>query len=644
MQRRPNELWILRRAEGLERVFNKLRGRGPLANDTETAGLRWHTDRVGAINLAANGVAAMFVEDALLPAAHFISDQIRERREFVFHNGKFDMHMERETFGLHFPYPVHDTRLSSFLLDNRGAPIDRYPYNVGHSLKPLAAAYVDPDAEDGEKQLIAGISKYGGGRGKGAKANWSLLLNTPDEHLVFKYGPMDAWYTLQLHIDFMKRIDGWLQPGPEFRPLRQIYRTEQWVLLALRDMEERGIKARRHFLEEWVQNLVTEQEAAYLHLWKTAGKRELNWNSHDQVRHLLYGYKHKGGLGLHPERYTKGTKKHPQQKASTDKISLILMRHPIGAAILNHRKITKDIQEAQSILDFMRPDTNTLHADFNQNVDTGRMSCSEPNLQNRKREGEMRRAFRARKGLHMRSADYTQVELRLAAHSAQEKALLSAFRNGEDPHTATALNMFGLKKVDAEQRTHGKTLNFAGIYGAWAPGIAEQLMAKMTAKEVRQACAKLGYHPGHHESPWLALGKLLFNRHRQMMPAIGKEAKRHEFYARRRGYAMNMMGRHRFFRPDEDEHTAFNTDIQGTAADLIKKTMVMIYRELQLGTRELALLLQVHDELVYETGGDPRTDRRVKELMEDHSTYSVPIIADIKDVTKSWKDKQEIKL
>jgi hypothetical protein len=103
VQRKPKEVWILRRPEGLEDVFAKLQGRGPLANDTETSGLRWHTDRVGAINLAANDTAIMAIEGALGPTARFVADQIRARREFVFHHAKFDLHMERETFGLHFP-------------------------------------------------------------------------------------------------------------------------------------------------------------------------------------------------------------------------------------------------------------------------------------------------------------------------------------------------------------------------------------------------------------------------------------------------------------------------------------------------------------------------------------------------------------
>lgn len=644
MRRRPKEIWVLRKAEGLEAVFNKLRGRGPLANDTETAGLEWRHHPVGAINLASNDVAVMAVEDALLPMVRFIGEQIRERREFVFHHAKFDMHMERESFGLHFPYPVHDTRLSSFLLDNRGAPVDHYPYHTGHSLKPLAAAFIDPDATDGERLLLDAIKRRGGGSGTGAKANWTTLLNTDDERYVFDYGPMDAWYTLQLHLDFIQRIRGWVQPGPQYPSLYSLYQTELWVLLALRDMEERGIRVRRPFLQEWAANMAKERDAAYRVLWRVSGKREINWNSPDQVRALLYNRRSAGGLGLAVARLTKKDRKNPEKelKASTDKIALVLLNHPIGAALLNYRTIQKDLTDAESLMGFIRSDTSTIHPDFNQNVDTGRMSCSRPNMQNRKREGDMRRAFRARRGLRMRSADYTQVELRLAAHVAQEKALLEAFRNGVDPHTATAQNMFGLTAVDPEQRTHGKTLNFAGIYGAGAPGIAEQLMAKMSYKEAFRACRKLGYQPSYAESPWLALAKMLSQRHRRMMPAIGAASKKAEFYARRRGYAINQLGRHRFFRPDEDEHIAFNTDIQGTAADILKMAIVRIYRELQLGTGELAMLLVVHDEIVYETGGDPRTDKRVKELMEDHDTYSVPIIADIKDVTKSWKDKQEL--
>lgn len=638
---RPREMYVLRRAEGLEPIFNKLLGRGPLADDTETSGLLWHQDRVGAINLAANDVAIMAIEDALGPTARFVGDQIRARREFVFHNGKFDMHMQRETFGHHFPYPVHDTRLSSFLLDNRGAPLESYPFHGGHSLKPLSAAYIDPDALDNEKELLKAIAKRGGKH----KGDWPILLGTEDEHIIFKYGPMDAWYTLQLHRLFMDMIHGWIQPEPlpglpPYQPLINLYRTEQWVLLALRDMEEAGIRAKARFLERWMEEVRKERDVAYRDLWKAAGKKEINWNSPPQIVQLLYGKRAHGGLGIVPTRWTDKQ----QTKPSTDKIALVLLNHPIGAALLRWRKADKRYTDAASILKFRRPDTGTIHPNFNQNVDTGRMSCSEPNLQNREREGDMKRAFVPRKGLQMRSADYSQVELRLAAHAAQEPALLDAFRKGLDPHRATGQSMFGTENITDEQRVHGKTLNFAGVYGAGIPGITEQMMAKLSQKDAYKACLKLGYRPAYSESPWVALATLLVTRHRKMMPAIGKASKRSAFYAKRRGYAMNMMGRHRFFRPDEDAHIAFNTDIQGTAADLVKAAMVRVYRELQVRTGEIQLLLQVHDELVFHTDGDPRTDLRVKELMEDHDTFSVPIVVDLKDATKNWKDKVEIKL
>jgi DNA polymerase-1 len=488
--------------------------------------------------------------------------------------------------------------------------------------------------------LLQAIRRRNGKRaGKPAKedkADWAVLLGTEDEKLLFEYGPLDAWYTLQLHLLFMERINGWIQPSADDLPLKQLYQTELWVLLALRDMEERGIYARRNFLEQWRDGLVKERDVAYRRLWKLAGKKEVNWNSPQQIQQLLYGQKRVGGLGLMSDRTTgKGN-------PSTDKIALVLMAHPIGQALLAYRKIQKEITDANSTIEHIRSDTHAIHATFNQNVQTGRMSCQDPNMQNRKRESEMRKAFRARKGLHKRSADYSQVELRIAACIAKEQALLTAFRTGEDPHTATSRSMFGLTEVTQEQRVHGKTLNFAGIFGAGAPGIAEQLMAKMTSDEARRSCRKLGYTPSYGESPWMALAQILVGRHRRMMPAISRAAKKSEHQAKRWGMAMNRFGRHRYFFPDEDPHIAFNTDVQGTAADLIKRAISTIYQELQVNRGEVALLLQVHDEIVYETAGDPRTDKRVKEIMEDHTTFEIPLIADIKDTTISWKHKREI--
>lgn len=313
--RRPRRICVLRSRDGLDEIFAWLR-RGPLAVDTETSGLRWaHGDVVGAINLAAHETAIVAFGSALEPTARWLSDQVKAGRELVFHNSKFDMHMLDTTFGLHVPYPVHDTVVESFIVDNRGANAFGWRTKKKHSLKELATVYVDPDALDPEAELLAAIRRHGGKH----KGDWPLLINTPDEHYFTDYAAYDPWYTLQLHLIFDERITNWRQPyGEDYAPLRSVYEREQWVLLACRDMETRGIRASRRFLEQWRDELAVQLEKEKRHLWKLAGKREINWNSWQQLLPLLHT------LGVNVTK--------------TDAVTLLDVAHPIGPAIVKHRE------------------------------------------------------------------------------------------------------------------------------------------------------------------------------------------------------------------------------------------------------------------------------------------------------------------
>ena len=250
--RRPTNIYIARGPDGLDDVLAKLRS-GPLAVDTETTGLDWHVDRVGSIQVAAGTTALFVCGGALAPFTRWLSRQIRDQRELVFHHAKFDLHMLRSTFGLHVPYPVHDTMLESFLLDNRGVGTANLP---NHHLKGLARVFVDPLASEPEKEMMQAIRQAGGKH----KGDWMLLMGTEHEHYVTRYSALDPWYTLQLHLQFIERIRYWPQPEGDYPPLAKLYETERWLTLALRDMEARGIKARRRFLEEWQRKL--EQDIA----------------------------------------------------------------------------------------------------------------------------------------------------------------------------------------------------------------------------------------------------------------------------------------------------------------------------------------------------------------------------------------------
>lgn len=627
---RPRKMYQVRGPDGLDEVLARLH-HGVLAVDTETTGLDWKKDLVGSINLAAGDTAIFAHGNALKPVVRWLHRQIKNRRKLVFHNAKYDMHLMRETFGLHIPYPVHDTMIMSHLLDNRGAPGRFRGGHGGHKLKLLTKTYVDPSAEEPEKELMRAIKERTGNK-KQNKGDWIVLMDTEDEDLVVKYSALDPWYTLQLYEQFIERIRHWPQPEG-YPPLMKLYQTERWLTLCLRDMEERGFKANRPFLEQWQQELAVALRKSRRRLEKLAGK-EINWNSTPQLRVLLYE-----DMGLSTERMNK-----KKTDLSTDKMALVKLPHPIGAELLQYRKLAKQHGTfATGLLNALTAN-NTLHTNFNQNVDTGRMSSYDPNLQQEDRTSGVRKAFVPRKGLELRFADYSQVEMRYAVHVAQEEMLIKGFN--EDPdfdmHQATAIQMYGRPDPLPHQRKYAKDMNFATIYGSGEDKTTEMLMERISVKEAVQSCRELGYRPSFAESPHRALAKLLRARYKEVIPRMKKTAREEEQICKRRGFTMTLYGRHRYL--DENEaYKAFNTKIQGSAADAAKRGLVNVYREMQLGTGELALLVQVHDEIIYETEGDKRVDRRVLELLSDDS-FSIPIVADMSGSKISWQDKEKIKL
>lgn len=630
--RRPRHLLNLTSADGLDDALSRLQ-QGTLAVDTETTGLSWRTELVGAICLAAGDTAIFAWQHALGPVARWLSNQVVNRRKLVFHNAKFDLHQLRETFGLHVPYPVYDTRLESFLVDNRGAPLPngRFPAFPTHSLKPLAAAYVDPDALDPEKDMLAAIRRRAG-RGA-SKGDWLVLKDTEDEHFVTTYGALDPWYTLQLHKQLLSRIVHW-PDEPNSNSLSSLYETERWLLLALRDMEARGIKANRQFLETWRDELRVKLDARTLELEQLAGGRTINWNSAPQLRTLLYDT-----LKIPVKRLTKSG------EPSTDGVALLDMAHPIAAALVKYREDYKQWSSyATSLLDAMTP-KSTIHATFHQSgAETGRMSCSDPNLQQQTRESGVRKAYFPRKGLVLRFADYSQVEMRYASHFANEPSFVEGFNSDPDfdTHAATARNMYGVATPTSRQRKFGKIINFTKLFGGGENKITEQLINLMEASEARAGCKELGHRCGPGESPHRSLAQLLIAQFNETMPAMQRAIRDEAKLAERLGYVSNAYGRHRFL--DDKWYRAFNTKVQGSAGDQAKRGLVALYRELQIGTGEIALLLQIHDEAVYESEGDPRTDRRALELLQDLHRFRVPIIADVSGSATTWQDKKAIVL
>lgn len=612
--------------------------RGTLAVDTETTGLRWSNERVGGLCLAAGETAVYVTGNALGNSVEWLADQVKGHRDLVFHNAKFDLHHLRSTFGLRVPYPVHDTMIQSFLVDNRGAPFYRGSFHGSHELKNLAAYYIDPAAKLPEDDLYQAVVSAGGNKGK-KKWKGDLLLGPPN--LVGRYGLMDTWYTLLLHQQFQGIIANWQQPG-DYPSLASLYETERWLLTALVEMEQQGILVQSEFFDIWRQDL--EKQAADLErkMAEAAGT-SINWNSPPQLRNLLYNR-----LGIPVKRWTtpkKGSSAEPQP--STDEVALLDIDHPIAPLLLKYRDVMKQLGTyARGLLNAIADD-GRIHANFKQTgARTGRLSCEDPNLQQVPRESGARRGFIPDPGLELRFADYSQVEMRFAAHLSRDPTLIKGFLfdTNFDTHAATAMKMWGLAtEPSKQQRKFAKIMNFAMLYGAGEDKITSQLVSLLSRKEAIHAIRSFGSRPRAGETPHRSLAKLLLERYFTEFPSIKKGRFNATREAKERGYTTNEFGRRRYLEESES-YKAFNSQIQGSAADLAKKGLADVYREFQHSSGQIALLLQIHDEIVYLSDGNPRVDRQILELLNERTRFRVPILADVSGSKTTWQDKADLKL
>jgi DNA polymerase-1 len=620
---RPRHQYIVRGTDGIQEILDKL-SHGILATDTETSGLDWWTDRVGGLSFAAGNTSAFFCKSALGTAARWFGDQVKQRRPLVFHGGKFDMHMIRETFGIHIAYPVHDTLIMSRLLDNRGAPTTKFiGHTYSHDLDKLAEYYVDPNASKSYAMLLDAIhAKLGGKRSNKMMRDWLIAPMS----IYGNYGGLDPWYTLRLYDQFKSMIAHWPQP-PGYPSLQSLYENERWLLLALRDMEERGVMIDQEYIHTWLDEATLKLEKLENKMNRRSGY-DLNWRSIPQVRELFFDE-------LEIQKVNGD---------SLDKRTLLKMHHPLAALLLKHRKLAKTVSAGRSLLKNIKSD-GALHSWYNQNVDTGRMSATQGLHQFAKDSG-VRKGVVPRRKRVIRSADYSQIEMRFAAHYSEEETLIEGFLAGGinfDTHAALAARMFGVKKPSDKQRDRGKTMNFAMLYGAGEDAVTEQLIERISAEEARQSCIELGERPALAESPFRKLAQLLRNAVRASYPKVWKFTKDEEEIAKAFGFVVDAFGYHRWL-DEEEAYKAMNTKLQGSAAHQAKVGMVNVYREVQLGTGEIGIIMQIHDDIVYESAGDPRTDAQVLELLENRDSFKVPILADLKGSSKNWLEKEKIKL
>ncbi len=400
----------------------------------------------------------------------------------------------------------------------------------------------------------------------------------------------------------------------------------------LAELESNGIRLDVPFLRKLGEDMTRQMEALEKEIYQLAG-HEFNIASLKQLRQVLFDE-----LKLPVQRRTGIT-----NEPSTDQETLeaLAAKHELPRKLLEHRKIAKlKGTYVDALPELVDPKTQRIHASFNQTVAaTGRLSASEPNLQNipirTEIGGQIRQAFLPEAGWALLTADYSQIELRLLAHFCDDAGLRQAFAEDRDIHASVAAQIFGVaeKDVTAAMRRVAKTVNFGVIYGISPFGLARRLeIPKEEAARFIEA---------------------YFARY----PKVLEYQDRLLASARKQGYVSTILGRRRPFdpkaiRPDstyqqrnQAEREAINMEIQGSAADLIKVAMLNVYRRLKEQRRRTRMLLQIHDELVFEA--PPEELHEVAAMIEGEMTgalasrLQVPLKVDL-SAGPNWLDVKEI--
>ncbi len=389
---------------------------------------------------------------------------------------------------------------------------------------------------------------------------------------------------------------------------------EKPLIAVLAAMERHGIRVDPGRLAEFSRELELALERTTQEIYRLAGE-EFNVGSPKQLATILFEK-----LKLPPVKKTK-----TGYSTDADVLEQLALGHELPAKIVEHRTLAKlKSTYADALPTLINPRTGRIHTSFNQLVAvTGRLSSSQPNVQNIPIRTELGRRIRAafvpEPGWRFLAADYSQIELRILAHVSGEESLIEAFRGGEDIHRRTAAEVFGveLAQVTPEQRDVAKTTNFSVIYGVTAFGLSRGLA--ITSK---QAQAYLDQ---------------FFARH----PKVKAYLERTVAEGRERGYVSTLLGRRRYLPELRSgnanlrsfgERMATNAPIQGTAADLIKIAMVRVARQLAARGLRSRMLLQVHDELLFEAPPDELSalEALAVEVMESALDLTVPLKVDVK--------------
>lgn len=593
---------ILRSEDDLTRMIDLIRSAGEVSLDTETTSLSpVEAELVGMsfsireregwyLPLLSRGMFSEEYPDperSLSILKPLLTDpSVRKIGQNIKYDSIVLMNYDIELAGVSF-----DTMVASYLL----APNERR-----HNLDDLAQKHLNYTTIS-FKELV--------GTGKNAVPVEEVPLEKISEYAI-----EDADIAWRLYLLFRDKIGAGELAG-------LFHDMEMPLVGVLADMERAGVKIDTgHFKKLEARNremLAGVEEKIY-----DAAGRRFNINSTRELSQVLFDE-----LKLKPQRKTK-------TGLSTDIRVLESLQgaHPIIESLITYRTLSKlKNTYIDTLPKLISPKTGRIHTSYNQTVvATGRLSSSDPNLQNipvRDELGrEIRRGFVPEKGCVLLSADYSQIELRVAAHLSADENMIRAFKEGIDIHSMTASSVFGvpIDRVAPEMRRQAKIINFATIYGVSPFGLSQQ--AEIGVKEAAEFI------------------RIYF----QTYPGFKRFIDDTIEFARTNGYVMTMLGRKRAideinsetsFRREGAERIAINTPIQGTSADMIKIAMINISNEFKKMKLETRMIMQVHDELVFEApeGELDRVRKIVVENMEHALELAVPVKVDV-GIGKNWEE------
>lgn len=512
----------------------------------------------------------------------------------VAQNAKFDV-LAFQRVGVNVRGLAFDTMLASYVLD---------PGRRSHGLDVLALEFLEHRMMSFQELC---------GRGKTA-----IPFDECPIECACDYSCEDADMTLQLREHFAPQLEAY--------GLMRLFRDIEMPLVeVLARMETEGVSIDLKWFRSLKERFTAERQAVEREIYEIAGT-EFNINSNLQLREILFDRLKLPVL--------KRTSTGPSTDASVLQ-ELAEQGHQLPERLMEYRELSKlENTYLDTLPALVHPETGRLHTSFNQTVaTTGRLSSSDPNLQNipirRELGRDIRRGFIPRAGWKLLAADYSQIELRLLAHLSDDPAFVDAFRAGGDIHRQTAAIIFGVPvdSVSAEMRARAKTINFATIYGQGPHALSRQLRI-----EFAEARAFIAAY---------------FERFQGIRRYLDSMVE----FAREHGYVQTIFGRRRYIPELRDrnfnirafgERTAANSPIQGSAADLIKIAMIRIDGALRAHTLHTKMLLQVHDELVFEAPPEEIevVTGIVQGEMERAAVLSVPLVVDI-GVGDNWMETKE---